>query len=75
MLVRMLVGLSGPFYTLDRNDEFHFPDNEAARLIEAGFAVPVAVQATERAVARPVVERRGKRGKNVVSDEGDGANV
>jgi hypothetical protein len=73
MLVKMLVGLSGPFYTLDPGDEFHFPDDEARRLLDAGFAVPVVEQPIERAVKAPAPERRGKRGRDVVPTEGDNA--
>ena len=62
MLVRMLVGLSGPTYSLGPNDERDFPADEALRLIEAGFAVPVTDPAIERAVDRPIIERRkGKK--------------
>lgn len=71
MLVKMLVGLSGPAYSLGPGDERDFPQAEAVRLIDAGFAVPVAGQKIERAVAAPVFEKRGKRsGKHVVHAEG-----
>lgn len=74
MLVKMLVGLSGPAYSLGPGDERDFPQAEAVRLVDAGFAVPVAEQKIERAVAAPVYEKRGKRGgKHVVSTEGDDA--
>lgn len=79
MLVRMLVGISGPLYTLGPGDEFHFPQDEAMRLISAGFAAPVAEVKIERAVVAPAPERRtapakgGKRGKNVVSSDDFGS--
>ncbi|RVG43590.1 hypothetical protein [Sinorhizobium meliloti] len=74
MNIRMLVGLAGNEYALSPGDEREFPDKEAIRLIDAGYAVPVANQKVERAVATPAVERRGKRGKaDVVSRDGDNA--
>ncbi|ODS51362.1 MAG: hypothetical protein ABS40_21180 [Agrobacterium sp. SCN 61-19] len=77
MLVKMLVGISGPFYTLDPGDEFHFPDDEAARLVEAGFAVAVAAPARvveTAAVNTAGLERRGRPRKqdDVVSGDGNG---
>lgn len=69
----MLVGLSGPAYSLGPGDESDFPQAEALRLIAAEYAVPVAEQKIERAVAAPVFEKRGKRGgKHVVSGKSDG---
>lgn len=78
MLVRMLVGISGPLYTLDPGDEFHFPDDEATRLVDAGFATVVAapVAVIEAAVVdvSGLERRRGRPRKqdNVVSADGDG---
>lgn len=74
MLVKMLVGISGPFYTLDPGDEFHFPDDEAARLVEAGFAVAVSPVIETAAVNTAGLERRGRPRKqdNVVSGDGNG---
>lgn len=59
MLIRLLVGLSGPAFSLGPGDERDFPHDEAMRLIEAGFAVPVSSPKTERAVKRPAPEKRG----------------
>ena len=67
MLVKLLVGLAGSAYVLDPGDEFHFPDDEAVRLIEAGHAVPVEKVIIERAIADAAPERRG-RGKRHVAD-------
>ena len=57
MKIRMLVGLSGPAYLLSPGDEREFPDDEAIRLIERGFAAPAAAQ-PERTVASPAPETR-----------------
>ena len=72
----MLVGLSGPAYCLEPGDEHGFPQDEAMRLITAGYAVPAAEVIVERAVAAPAPERRVKRGKrNVVSgNDNDASN-
>jgi len=70
MRIRMLVGLSGPEYSLAPGDERDFPQDEALRIVAAGFAAPVAERQVERAVVSPVApERRVKsKGKaNVVS--------
>lgn len=72
MLVRMLVGLSGLAYSLGPGDERDFPQDEALRLISAGFAAPVAEIKIERAVQVPAAERRGRK-RNVVSGTGDGS--
>lgn len=71
MLVRMLVGLSGSEYCLVPGDKYDFPQDEALRLIYAGYAVPSAEQQIERAVAMPAAERRGRRTKNVASANRD----
>ena len=59
MLVRMVVGLSGLAANLSPGDKAEFPQAEALRLVEAGYAVPVAEAKIERAV-KPVrkVEKR-----------------
>jgi len=59
MNVRMLTGLSGTEVSLSPGDEFDFPDDEALRLVEAGFAVPVVKEKVERAVKKtPAKETR-----------------
>ncbi|MDX0318922.1 hypothetical protein [Sinorhizobium meliloti] len=72
MKIRMLVGLAGNEYALSPGDEREFPDKEAIRLIDAGYAVPVAEEKTERAVAQPATEKRKKGKADVVSDEDNG---
>ncbi len=59
MLVRMVVGLAGPTTSLAPGDEADFPQAEALRLIEAGYAVPAVEAKIERAV-KPIrkVENR-----------------
>jgi hypothetical protein len=54
----MTVQLSGPNMSLEPGDEREFPQDEAVRLIAAGFAVPVATTEVELAVKNPVVEIR-----------------
>ena len=52
MRIKLLTGFSGPDICLSNGDEADFDDAEAIRLIEAGFAVPVA-KPVERAVKKP----------------------
>jgi hypothetical protein len=54
MKLKMLVGLSGPDMSLSQGDVAEFDVEEAARLVDAGFAVPVK-KGVNRAAA-PVVE-------------------
>ena len=54
MKIRMLTGLAGAEYVLGPGDERDFPNDEAARLIEAGFAVPVSEPKTERTKGAPI---------------------
>ncbi|MDW9600437.1 hypothetical protein GOA86_19020 [Sinorhizobium meliloti] len=71
MKIKMLIGLAGNEYSLSPGDEREFPDKEAIRLIDAGYAVPVAEGKVERAVVQSAPERRGKKGTkaDVVSHE------
>jgi hypothetical protein len=75
MLLRMLVGLSGNAYSLGPGDERDFPQDEALRLIAAGYAAPVAEIKIERAVAVPQAEKRGRRAKHVVSGDNNSGSV
>lgn len=61
MLIRLTTGLSGPAYCLAPGDERDFPQDEALRLIAAGYAVPVAEARVETAVKEPAPERRGRK--------------
>jgi hypothetical protein len=58
VLIRMTVDLSGPGVLLAPGDEREFPQDEAVRLIAAGFAVPVAASDVELAVKSPPAEVR-----------------
>lgn len=71
MEIRVLVGLSGNEYSLSPGDQRDFPDNEAIRLIEAGFAVPVAERRAEHAVNGAPAERRVKKGRTDVAEASD----
>lgn len=63
MKLKMLVSIAGADFALSPNDETdRFSGTEAARLIEAGAAVPVAAKETEKAVKpEPQETRKGKR--------------
>ncbi|TWH96734.1 hypothetical protein IQ35_00665 [Sphingobium wenxiniae] len=58
MKLKMLVSLSGPAICLSPGDEHDFSQDEAAALIEAGYAVPVVPDKIERAIARKPAEQR-----------------
>jgi len=60
MKIKMLAGIAGTGFSLSPDDETdRFSDTEAARLIDAGFAVPIAEPKVERAVKSPAPEKRG----------------
>lgn len=61
MKIRMLVSTAGIDFALNVGDETErFDDAEAIRFIEAGYAVPVAEVAVERAVkAAPEKRKKG----------------
>jgi hypothetical protein len=65
MKLKMLTSMAGTDFTLNQGDETErFDGEEAASVIAAGYAIPVAAPTTERAVkATPAKETRG----NVVS--------
>lgn len=75
MKIKMLVSLAGNEYALAPGGERDFPQAEAIRLIEAGYAIPAAIESLERAVATPVSEKRKKGKPDVVSTEGDDSAV
>lgn len=59
MKIRLTTSLAGPAYTLSPGDEKDFPEAEAIRLIEAGYAVPAEPE-KETATKRPLAkEKRG----------------
>lgn len=60
MKLRMLISMAGTDFALSPNEETdRFSGDEAKRLIEAGYATPVAAPKTERAVKQPAAEKRG----------------
>ncbi|WP_216654720.1 hypothetical protein [Pseudogemmobacter hezensis] len=60
MKIKMLTGLSGSEYNLTPGDERDFPNEEAKRLIDAGFAVAASGEKRETAVKKPAAETRAK---------------
>ena len=59
MKIKMLVSMAGVDFTLDVGSETdRFPDAEAIRLIEAGYAEPVGAAEAERAVKKGSREKR-----------------
>jgi hypothetical protein len=61
--VKLLVGLSGPTFTLEPGDIYECDDSEATRLICARYALPIVEQVVETAAVVPVAETRKGRGK------------
>ncbi|TIN83108.1 hypothetical protein [Mesorhizobium sp.] len=58
MKIKLLVSLAGTYAAFNAGGEHDWDDEDAIRLIEAGFAVPSAETKIERAVATPSAERR-----------------
>lgn len=60
MKIKMTTGIAGIDFSLAPGDETdRFSDDEAARLVEAGFAVAVTpAPKAERAVKKPAAETR-----------------
>lgn len=60
MKIKMTQSVAGTDFALSPGDETdRFGDKEAARMIEAGFAVPVSEVKREKTVRRRAAERRG----------------
>jgi len=57
MNVKLLVPMGGE-KSWNVGDEFECDADEAARLIEAGIAVPIVTAKLEKAVKKPVAETR-----------------
>jgi len=57
MKVKLLVAMSGE-QSWNVGDEFDCADDEAIRLIEAGYAAPIATAKVEKAVKKPAAETR-----------------
>lgn len=60
MLVKLLVSRTGKAGPQNIGDEIDVPDDEGARMVEKGQAVPVRAKAPERAVRKPKVEKATK---------------
>ena len=56
--VKLTVSMAGANYTRDAGDEHECSEAEAKRLIEAGFAVPIAAPKKETTTAKAVKETR-----------------
>lgn len=67
MKIKMLVGLAGPNYALSPGDEREFPDAEAIRLIDVGYAVPATAARVEITMRPPAPETR-----HPLDHDGDG---
>ncbi|MFG1432343.1 hypothetical protein V5F44_11150 [Xanthobacter sp. V2C-8] len=53
MKIKMLVSIAGPDFALSSGDETErFGDAEAARLVAAGYAIPIAEPKVERATRK-----------------------
>lgn len=66
MNIRMLVSIAGTDFDLRPGDETdRFGEDEAIRMVAAGYAVPAVEQRQFETTVRPVVaqEKRRKKGK------------
>jgi hypothetical protein len=70
MKIKLLVSLAGTYQAFNAGDEHDWDNEDAIRLIEAGFAVPSAETKIERAVATPAAERRKR---DVASGDSNGS--
>ena len=66
MRLKMLVGLSGPEYSLSPDDERDFPEAEALRLIAAGFAAAVEIDDDDSDDDEP--KRQVRKGRSRKAD-------
>lgn len=60
MKIRLLVSRGGAGFSQNAGEEIDVDADEAARMIEAGQAVPVRVQKVERATAKSATEKAVK---------------
>lgn len=64
MKIKLLTGFAGADFSLSPGDETdRFSDGEAVRMIEAGYAVPVAGDEAETATKPPAAETRAAAAK------------
>lgn len=59
MRVRMLVAMAGPAINWSRDQVVDVPDDEAKRLVAAGYAEEVTAERQRDAETRPGARRRG----------------
>lgn len=60
MKIKMLTSLAGADFSLRPGEETErFGEAEATRLIEAGYAAPVAAEKRETTARKPAAEKRG----------------
>lgn len=60
MKLKMLVSMSGADFALSPGDETErFSVDEAARMIESGYAIPVAEEERETTTKKRAAEKRG----------------
>lgn len=67
MKIRATQCIAGADWVMNVGDDRDFPDGEAIRFIEAGYAVPVAEAKIERAVKVAAPEKR-----HPLDHDGDG---
>ena len=53
MKIKMTVSIAGPEYSYDVDQEIDIENDEAIRLIDAGFAIPVRGKKVETATVSP----------------------
>lgn len=58
MKLKMLTSMAGNGFAISRGAEWETDDKEAIRLIEAGFAVPLADTEIETTAVDPSAEKR-----------------
>ncbi len=63
MKIKMLASMAGAGFALSPGDEWETDDDDAIRLIEAGFAVPFVDSEIETTTLEPANEKRVRRTK------------
>lgn len=63
MKIRMTQSMAGHGFALSPGDEYDTDNDEAIRLIEAGFATPIVATEIETTTLEPSAEKRVRRTK------------